>query len=312
MNEILGDAVITANQILIMFFLILVGVVLYKTKLISDEGNKSMTNIALYVAISAVVIDSYQMPFDKTIAINLLWTLLLATVSHFLLILISTLLFKKKNEEYRVLRFATVFGNCSFMGIPLLSAIIPGTGVIYATAYITVFNILLWTYGVIISDKTGEKLSLKKIILSPVILSVFVGLVLFLFSIKLWSPLGTAVSYVGSLNTPLAMIITGVSVAKSNILSAFRKKDIYIVSFIKLILVSLIMSVIMRFMPFLSEEIKLAVIVLSGVPTAATSIMFAGKYGNNDIYAVEILVLTTVLSLITLPLSVFLGMLICG
>ena len=312
MNDVLSQVGITANQVIIMFILIFVGLICHKFKLISDEGSKSFTNIALYVAMSAVIIDSYQIDFDYSVATNLIIVALLAFLSHGLLILISTFVFSKKNQNYRILRFSTIFGNCSFMGIPLISALLPEHGVIYATAYITVFNILLWTYGVVLSDKNGEKLSVKKIFLSPVILSVIIWLILFFTSIKLPAALGQAVSFIGDLNTPLAMIVTGVFVAKSNILSSLRKKDVYIVSFIKLILVGVIMSVIMRFIPNLSLEVKLAVTVLSAVPTASTAIMFAQKYENDAVYVGEILVITTVMSLITLPVSVLLGMLIWG
>lgn len=306
----MNEAIITATQVLIMFLLLMVGFICQKTKLISDEGSKSLTNIALYIATSAIIIHSYQIDYDPSIAINLLIVTLFAFLSHGLLILFSSLAFSKKNDQYKVLRFATVFGNCSFMGIPLLSALLPENGVLYATAYITVFNILLWTYGVVLSVGKGEKLSLKKIVLSPVILSVIIGLFFFFTSIKLPGAIAKTVEYIGDLNTPLAMIVTGVFVAKSNILNSLKKLDVYLVCFIKLILVSFIMIIIMRFIPSLSMDVKMAIVVMSGVPTASTSIMFAQKYGNDAVFVGEILVISTIMSLVTLPLLIFLGTII--
>jgi predicted permease len=149
----------------------------------------------------------------------------LAVLAHIIGILIATCVFKKNGEGAEVFRFASVFGNCGFMGIPLLAALIPENGALYATIYVTVFNIFVWTYGVIVFNGKTEKGALKKILLSPVLISIAIGIILFVFSITLPLPIASTIGYLSDLNTPLAMMVTGALIAKSKIFSAPHQKS---------------------------------------------------------------------------------------
>lgn len=304
-----SEVIITAEQVIVMLLLLLLGAVIYKIKLLSDEGVKNLTGIALYVSTSAIIIDSYQMPFDEEILKKILLTGGIAVISHALTVVIASLVFPKKERDYKVYRFASVFGNCGFMGIPLLSAVIEG-GALYASVYVTVFNIFTWTYGVILYSGKREKGMIKRLLLSPVLISVVLGFAMFLLSVKLPRAIGDTVSYAASLNTPLAMMVTGASVAKGNFLSALKDKWTYLVIFVRHILISVIMTLILSFIPFIPTEISLAASIMTAVPVASNTVMFALKYDGNSKYSGELVVLSTILSIVTIPLCVFINSLI--
>ena len=304
-----SEVIITAEQVVVMLMLLLLGALCYKIKLLNDEGVKNLTNIALYVSTSAIIIDSYQMPFDREILMRILIVGGCAVLSHMLTVIIASLIFPKKDRDYKVFRFASVFGNCGFMGIPLLSAVIEG-GALYASVYVTVFNIFTWTYGVILYGGKREKGMLKKLLLSPVLISVALALIFFCFSVELPGAVGEVVSYAASLNTPLAMMVTGASVAKGNLFSALKNKGTYGVIFVRHILISVIMTLILSLIPGVPREISLAVAIITATPVASNTVMFGIKYDQNAKYSGELVVLSTVVSVATIPICVFINSLI--
>ncbi len=306
----MAEVSITAMQVLIMVMLLAVGAICYKIKLIGDEAVKSLSNIALYISTSAIIIESCQTDFNKELLLNIVLVAALAALAHILGIIIATLFFKKGRAGAELFRFASVFGNCGFMGIPLLAAILPENGALFASIYMTIFNVFTWTYGIVLFSGKTEKGFMKKILLSPVLISVAVGIVLFVFSIKLPTPIASTISYLSDLNTPLAMMVTGALIAKSNLFSAFKSLSTYKVLFLKLILTSFVMNLIMRFLPFIPSEVQTAVVVLAATPVASNTAMFADKFEKDGKRAGELVVVSTVLSIISIPLMVYLGGLI--
>lgn len=302
------EVYITAMQVLIMLLLLIVGAVCYKTRIVGNEGIKNLTDIALYVATSAVIIEAFMTEYNPELIKSLLMVAGLSCLAHLISIALAILVFKKK-DGYETLRFAAVFGNCGFMGIPLVVALVPENGALLASVYMVVFNIFNWTYGVVLYNGKAEKGSLKKLLLSPVIISIIIGFIIFVFRIKLPSPVATTVSYLADLFTPLAMLVTGALIAKSNLLAAFKRGSTYLVLFLKLILTSFIMILIMRFLP-IPEEVKMTVILLAAVPSASNTVMFSSKYNKNYEMAGELVVVSNVISIITIPLMVYLGGLI--
>lgn len=295
------------NQVLVMFILIIVGYIAFKTKLVNITGNKQMTNLLLYIVAPLVIIDAYQMEYNQTLASNLLIAFLLGIASHIIAIIISVIFVKKKSNEqkYAIERFAIIYSNCGFMALPLVSALFGSEGVFYASAYMTVFNILSWTHGYILMSGKADKKTLKSAFLSPVILSVGVGLLIFFLRIPVPSVLKTSISYVASLNTPVAMIVTGVSLAQTNILSSFKQIRCYYIMFLSCILVPIIAACIYVFLP-LPNDIVLINLISTACPCAVTTILFATKFELDSSYASKILTLSNITSIVTIPLIVFL------
>lgn len=134
-----------------------------------------------------------------------------------------------KKEVRGIIRFATTFSNAAYMGFPLIQAMYGSEGVLYASVYVTVFNILLWTVGIVyVSESMSFKELLKKIVTCPPIISVAVGLVIFLARIPVADVLKDTFNVVGGMNTPLSMIITGITISQFQLLSILKDKRVYL------------------------------------------------------------------------------------
>lgn len=312
----------TLNQILIIFVIILIGVLCYKIKLIDEATNKKLSDILLMLVNPIVIFVSYQREYSSELMEGLLVSLLLSIVTHIVGIVVSYILIKKKkrkrfvidgtiinkwvdNDDVAVERTAGIYANVSFMGIPLVYGIFGNEGVFYVTASITIFNILLWTHGIIMMSGSKEMnlKSMLKTLMSPSIIAVVFGMMFYLLQIRLPGVINQAINYVADLNTPFAMLIAGVTIGRTNILKSLIKPRIYLVTFIKLLLVPLILVLIYSRFP-LNKMVYIIAIIMAASPTAATSILFSIKYEKNSVLAVEIFTMTTILCAITIPLVV--------
>ncbi|HPU63750.1 MAG TPA: AEC family transporter [Mobilitalea sp.] len=314
---------ILLNQILIIFIIIFIGVICYKTNLIDDDTNRKLSDILLYLVTPAVIFVSYQKDFSTELMEGLLLSLLFATVVHAVGIVISYILIRKKkrifvtvdgkrinkiaeNENFEVERFASSYSNVGYMGIPLVSGIYGSEGVFYVTAYITLFNLLIWTHGVMMMSGKKE-LNFKKLarmLLSPSIISIFLGLICFVLQIKVPKVFYDALSHLASLNTPLAMLVAGVTIGKTNIIKILTSNiRIYYVLFIKLILLPLLIIALIIKLP-VKEIVKIIAIIMAASPSATTVILFSLKYKKNSVLAAEIFTLAVLFCAATIPLIV--------
>lgn len=316
-------ASIVAEQVIIVLIILFIGVICYKVKLIDEKTNEKLTNILLMLVTPILIIVSYQREFSGELVRGLLTSFVLAIITHLLGIVISYLLFRKKklarvnineiktlsrvdNPDVAVERMSAIYSNCGFMGIPLINGVFGSEGVFYTTAYITIFNILIWTHGIIMMDRTdkGNKLSLLDILkklASPTIISIIIGLLLFIFQIKLPKVIYSSFDHIASLNTPLAMLVAGATIAQTSIISVFKNHRIYILSFVRLLLIPILSLIIYSRFP-INNTVLLTNIILTASPVATTVVMFSVRYKRDHIYASEIFAVTTILSSITIPL----------
>lgn len=299
-------AVTVLFQVMIMLLLIAVGIIAYKAKLITEDGKKQMSNLLLYIVIPAVILNSYRSKFDPALVKGLLWSFLLALLGHGIAIAVAYLFYHGKNERQSALtRFCCIYSNCAFMAIPLVQSLLGDTGVFYASAYITVFNLLSWTQGVIMLTGKTTKKETGKALLTPTIISIAIGLIVFFFQIPIPDIIGKPIEYLAALNTPLAMIITGVSIAQANISSCFTDRRLYGVTLVRNLLIPGIVLIVLRFLP-LDETVLLCTLIEIACPTATISVMFATKHHLDAAYASKVITLSTIASIVTIPLLVFL------
>ncbi|MBQ8823689.1 MAG: AEC family transporter [Ruminococcus sp.] len=297
---------IITNQTIIMLLLIFVGIFAYKSKIISKDGGKQLSAFVLEIVNPVIVIHAYMgVKYETHLVVNLLWTFALAVITYIVsIVAVSILVRKKEGREYAIERFSAVYSNCGFMGIPLANALYGLEGVFYVTAYLTIFFIFAWTHGII--QLTGERdiKAVMKALRSPTIVGVVVGLVLFFSRISLPSILSETLGHIAALNTPLAMVASGVSVAQVNFLNALKNKRVYIISAMKLLIVPLVSMAVLLCFPFVSDEVRMVVLVLISAPAAAMCTLQCQSHGLNDIYASQLFAMTTIFSIATMPLIV--------
>lgn len=292
------------NQTIIMLLLIMVGVICSKTKIISKETNKQLSTFVLQVVNPVLILMSFQTEYRSELARNLIITFGLSVLA-FAVMIGASILFVRKGEgrETAVERFAATYSNCAFMGIPLLNALFGAEGVFYLTAFITVFNFFVWTHGVILLSGERDFRQVVKVFYSPTIIAIALGIIMFFARIRIPSVPAQALQFIANINTPMAMIVSGVTMADTNVLKLLKKPGIYYISILKLLVIPIILVAVLSLFN-IDEKVRLTVIIAASAPPAAMGTLLSIKYGRNSLYASEIFTAGTILSIATLPIVV--------
>src|ERR1035437_5779377 len=265
---------LVTNQIIIMMLLILVGYICFKIKMITPEVNAKLSTLVLTLVNPVLILTSYQIKFHQELLNGLMIAFLLAAGSVFLSIVLAQILIRKSPLEDRPIeRFSIIYSNCGFMGIPLVFGVFGAQGVFYLTSYMTVFNLLVWTHGIIIMKGEKSFKSILNVIKTPAILATVLGLALFITRITLPETLMKTLNYIGGMNTPLAMLVAGATIAQADILKAFAKIRIYWVSIIRLLIVPILTLLIFSRLQ-LDRTVMMTIVIASACPAAATGTLF--------------------------------------
>lgn len=289
------------NQVIMLFLIIGVGSYARKKNIINEEINKGLTKLLLEVTMPLMIITSFQHEFSKELMNNIIEIFAYAVAIHLILIALSALLFIKYNRDKKdILRFATIFSNCGFMGFPVVASIYGKVGILYASIFNMPFNIFSWTYGIMLYTKNKDSNNIKKILLNPGIVSVVIGVFLFVFSIKLPTTVYNTFKLVGDMTTPLSMIIVGAMIVQVNIKSIFKNISLYYISFVRLIFVPVLTYAILKLIN--AEEILRNIsTIIEAMPAAAVTAIFAEAYNKEPEFASEVVFFTTFMSVIAIP-----------
>ncbi|MDF2869590.1 MAG: putative rane protein [Anaerocolumna sp.] len=298
-------AVIALNQILIMFLIMLLGFFCYKIKIINHETNRKLSDFLLLIVNPLLIFNSYQRDFNKELLLGLEISFVLAFVSHLVAMGAARLLIRGKNkQDISLERFSAIYSNCGFIGIPLINSLFGSEGVFYLTAYLTVFNVLIWTHGVVLMTGKKDMKAILKTLISPTFIAIIAGLVLFLLNVRIPEVLYRSMDYVASMNTPLAMIIAGATMAQSQLKKVLLKGRIYLVVLMKQLVIPAILVLLFHKLP-IDNMILTTTVIAAGCPVAATGMLFALRFNKNHLYASELYSISTVTSLVTIPILMF-------
>lgn len=296
-----------ARQIVVMFIILGIGAACYMAGIITKEGNKQISKLTLTVVNPVLIFMSYQTSeYNSELLNGLLWSFLLSAISFAVTILLAQFVIKKDTPDKAIERFSIIYSNCGFMGIPLINGIFGNEGVLYLTAYVTLFNLLAWTHGLMMMKGEKDFSSLVKALRSPAIISLFLGLVFYLAKLHIPDLLFKSFDYIGNMNTPLAMFCAGATVAQTNILKALKKPRTYLVTFYKLILVPVVTFAVLWFIPA-PEIVKMVVTIAAGCSAATMCTMFAIQLDKNALRSSEIFAVSTLICAVTLPLVTLAG-----
>ncbi|MBE5964807.1 MAG: AEC family transporter [Lachnospira sp.] len=305
-------ATITAGQVFVLFILIGAGFVGAKSGVIKQEGKKAFSDLLIYLVVPAMIIDSYMSKFDSKVFGNLMWAFLISAILLLSGLGISFLLTaKQKGKDVAILRFSCIFPNAAYMGFPLIRALFGAEGLLYASAFVTMFNVLLWTVGyAIVSGEIKLKAVLKNVLATPVLVSVAIGLVLYLTQLPVPQLLRQPINLLGSMNTALSMVITGMIIAGSSMKRLLANKKILFVIAVRMLVVPVVCFAIYyvtsRFGILeaigLSTMVMQVLLIQESCPTAAMTSVFAVQFGHDEDLAAGAVVITTFLSILTLPI----------
>lgn len=292
---------LVAGQVLTLFLLMSVGFILAKGGKLSSGTCSQMSHLLMYMVMPCTTISALQKnPYSPDLGRVILMTFLACALCYVVYILLSAPLFRRRSADERdVLRFSVVYGNTGFMGLPLVQGVFGSEAVIYCAVAGSMFSISSWTHGVALMGGK-ENISLRKAFLNPGTVGCAIGFTLFFTGVQLPSPIGAAVTHLGNMNTPLAMVIIGAQMASADLLSTFRQRRLYLSSALKLFALPLLTAVIL--IPFrLSEIAYSTVILLAATPVAGTASIFAQNFRRGTAAAAQSVTLSTLLSILTLP-----------
>jgi predicted permease len=286
-----------------------VGFFAAKLKMIDDNSAKKMTDILFNIVTPCIIISSFQMKATPELMKGLGVAFISALATIFGGMFIARLAFKRKGippSASKVMQFATIYSNCGFMGLPLLYAIVGNQGVFYGSIYIAVFNTLTWSHGVALYNGHQSNKNIWKVLLNPGIIGVFIGLALFLFSIKLPNVLygadghSGAIYYLGSMNTPLSMLIIGSIIAASDLKKLFTDKLSYFPVLLRNIIIPILAVVGLR-LAGVSGPLFLACLIPAACPSAGVTVIFAEKFEGDTALASKTMTISTLFSIISIP-----------
>lgn len=284
------------------------GFLLGKLKLLSEHTNKQLTNLLLTVFMPASLFMAFPSSYNQDSA-NLFFSGLLAgVIIMFILIIVAKLIFNKhwmKSELSRESQFALIFNNATFLGYPIVVSTFGTGGVLAYCGFIIAFNIALFSYGIwLFEQKISFKL-VRSIIFNPNIIAVLLGMTFFLINLELPSFITDAVGYIGGATTPLSIICIGFMLSQAKLGQVITKWRLMITALIQLTLGPLITWGILSIMQLPSEVIEVCTLI-QALPTATSLGLFAVKYGGNEAESSELVTISTLFSVVTMPLMIFL------
>jgi len=309
------EFLVLLNQVLVLFVLMGIGYILKKKEKLTQAGIDQMTFLVLYVVMPCIIFYSFQKEFDPLMLDNLLLTLAAATAIHICFVGLSHLIFNSRliPDEYRrnCLRFGAIYCNCAFMGFPLLSTILGAEGVFLGSAYNGIFALFIWTHGLLLYLHRFDMRSLLKAMLNPNIIATALGMIFFCFSLKLPTPIMLSLRFVSEINTGLSMIIIGTIMTKLPIGTLFSDAKIWFSIFLRNLIFPLV-AVYVCYIYGLRDNLLLTVAVLSACPTAGMIVLFAALTEQDSVYPSKIMMLSTLLSLVTVPVVIMFGKILLG
>ena len=292
---------ILISQTTILLVMMLCGYIAFKREWISVSGWQSLNKITVNIFnpfFMISLLSSYAGNTGPSISENLI----LVIIYYIFLIIFGALYVRVrglKDQDMRLQQLMMVFSNVGFMGAPIVRAMYGGEYLIFLAFYSLAFNILIYTYGVMLASPAGLKFDLKKIINGGTIGCV-IAILLYALDIRLPAAAVSLCGYLGNACVPLSMMIIGCTLAQKDLKKVFTAKENYIISFSKLVIIPALGIVLSRFLQFDKTLVGIFVLVLC-MPIGSIVGSLAEVYGNAGNKCNDIVAMNTVLSVLTIP-----------
>ena len=274
-----------------------------KDGLLKAEGRQMLSSLLVNLVVPAMIVNSYRMEFSMEILRNLLAAFGLSVLAILMGTVLTLLLTaRQKDSRAPIFRFACVFSNAAYMGFPLISALFGAEGLLYASAYVTVFNILLWTMGYgMVSGSNSPRAIARSLLHTPVLYAMVIGLCIYLLQIPVPQLIAQPLELMANMTTPLSMVITGMLLAAGDLGCIVRSKPVWKLAAVRMLLIPTVCLAVFGLLGFRSMTAQV-VLLLECCPSAAITSVFAVQFGHDESFAAGSVVLTTLLSIVALPL----------
>lgn len=313
------NMIVLIEQLIQLFIIICVGFIAYKVNIFNDKSIKSLNRFILDITLPLMMIDSVlsmkQRPEGTEVftlfGASFIFYLIMPVIAFIVVkIMVKTLHIKRSRQGAYM--FMLIFSNVGFMGFPILQAACGAQGdtaVFYAAVLNIFFNISAFTYGIVmIGYGEAKQTALKlKSLLSPGIVSAVLAIVIYLLDIHLPSTIESVIDTVGGLTSPLAMILVGTTLASIKLSEVFNEWRVYVFVLIKQFFLPILLYPVFRL--FLGDTLLFNVLFIEFLmPVANTALMLSGEYGGDTKFISKTIFISTAMSLVTIPLTIYL----CG
>ena len=297
----LEHLLVVAKQVATLFLLMGVGFLLGKKGRFSDKGLSELTYLLLYVVAGCIIVEALAEERDPALLLELGKDCLLLVGVYLLYALVAVPLFRRDAPDTRAaLQFGSIYGNTGFMGFPLILGVLGQKAMLFAAVSSVIFTVFTWIHGVILMGGRAA-FSPRKAVLNPGVIALAVGLPFFLLDWRLPPVVGDAVGFLSDLNTPLAMVVIGAQMAGADLPSTFTQARLYRASFVKLVAIPLLTALVL--LPFRLDPLFYSTaVLLAATPSAGSTSMFSQQFGRDTKSAAQLITLSTILSIVTLPL----------
>ena len=302
-------SILLMQQSVQLFLMIFMGYLIVKTGLVRDDDSKVLSKIILYLIVPCVIINAFQVDYTTDTVKGLLIAFAASVMTQVILLVVISVAGKLLHlNEVEVT--SVYYSNSGNLIVPIVTFILGQEWVLYGCVFMSVQLVFLWTHCKKIISREASY-DWKKIILNINMISIFIGVILFFTGIRLPEIIGNTLASVGTMIGPASMIVTGMLFAGMNLKQIFANKRVYFITFLRLIAVPLIALVLIKLSnlaSFSADGNKIMLIVFLAIitPSASTVTQMCQVYGNDSKYASAINVMTTLLSIITMPVMVML------
>ncbi len=294
--------VIALNSMLTLFVFMLVGYICSKKNIFNSVTIENFNKLLLNVTAPAMFISAMNITIEKSILKPSVQSAIYGFAFHILALVIAFIVVKVfKVKAKSIWLFTLTFANIGFLGFPLINDLF-GTQALFFTSLINIsFYVLIFSVGVVIMTLEVENnLSFKKLLFNKAFIGTLIGLVVFLIPYSLPVFISKSIYMIGQITPPLSMIVVGSIFASTSVISALKKPEIYALALIKLIVIPI--AIYFSFSLLIDNKQLVQIFtILSATPSAVLGVVLAKEYKNNDIYVCEIVFVTTILSVVTLP-----------
>lgn len=296
---------IIVEQLLQMFLVVLFGFILAKNNVLNEKSQQEIARMLTKFIVPLTLVLAFQQPFDPQQLVGITWAFIGAVFIFLTRILWAHFGFRNAGK---IDRYATVFSNSVFVGIPIIFPILGYEGILYLSMYLIVSGTLQYTYGIWSLSEGKEKITLRSALTNPGILGTATGLILYLFQLQLPEIIFNSLDTIASLSSPLGMILLGGYLARSRFKEVFFMWRNYWVISNRLIITPILGFIVLWLLPIEDPTILLTLAIVNCTPSAVNTAVFSQTYGGDYEYGARLVILSSIFSMITIPFLITVAM----
>ena len=297
MNEIVSRMV---NTQMLLFLYMFCGFCISRAGIIREDNRTVLVRLLMDVAMPMMVLDAFNRPTKREEILSSVWVIVISLLGCVITGLIGLMLWKNQPENRKkVLMYASMFSNAGNAGLPIISLVFGPVGVFYASMYLIPPRILQWTVGLGLFVKPEKGGWVKNVLLNPMVVMIYIGAFLMATQWQIPGVFGTAISNLGDMTAPLSMILIGATLAHID-WKMLMDRSVMVTSLFRLIVFPLLFAVALKLCRVDELTMNICVILLA-MPVASNTAAMAERYGGDYVFASACVSVSTLLSILTVP-----------